>query len=253
MKTYIIGDIHGHLNQLTALLAGAKLIDDQQNWVGGDALLWFIGDLVDRGPNGIGVIDLVMKLQNQSAAFGGRVNCLLGNHEIQLLAAHRYAKRDRYFVEAWRRNGGIDADIARLTPSHITWLQNLPAMARLGDRLLIHADSTVYLGYGPHLDGVNAAFHTALLSDDPGDWEDLIGDFSEHRAFASMRHGEGHLREFLRHYGGTQIIHGHTPIQVMADVIMPTAPFAYLDKRVVNVDGGMAMGAPGFIWQVSSS
>lgn len=253
MKTYIIGDIHGHLNRLSALLQGARLIDDQTNWIGGDALLWFIGDLVDRGPDGVGVIDLIMKLQNQAAVFGGKVNCLLGNHEIQILAAHRFARTDRYFVEAWRRNGGVESDIARLTHNHLAWMRNLPAMARLGDRLLIHADSTVYLSHAPTLDGVNASFRAALHSEDTGEWEDLIGDFSEHRAFASMRSGEGNLRDFLRHYGGTQIIHGHTPIQVMADVIVPTAPFAYLDKRVINVDGGMAMGAPGFIWQMSGS
>jgi hypothetical protein len=250
MKTYIIGDIHGHLDRVTALLHGAKLIDDGGAWSGGKALVWFIGDLVDRGPDGIGVIELVMRLQSQAAAVEGEVRCLIGNHELQMLAAQRFAK-DSYFVNAWRRNGGVDSDMARLTSRHTTWLRNLPAMARLGNRLLVHADATVYLSLAPTVEGVNAAMRGIVNSTDASEWEDLLGDFSEHRAFASMRRGEQHLRDFLRHYGGDQIVHGHTPIQIMADVILPTAPFVYLDKRVVNVDGGMAMGAPGFIWQVS--
>ncbi|MBK8024101.1 MAG: serine/threonine protein phosphatase [Chloroflexi bacterium] len=250
MKTYIIGDIHGQLDHAHRLLQEAKLADTGGAWIGGDSVLWFIGDLVDRGPDGIGVVDLVMRLQSQAPSVGGSVHCLLGNHEIQLLAAHRFV-RDSYFVNAWRRNGGQDSDIARLTQRHVVWMRNLPAMARLDKRLLVHADATLYLGMAPTVEGVNAAFRSILNSDDANDWEDLIGDFSEHRAFASMRRGEQHARDFLRHYGGEQLVHGHTPIQIMADVIRPTGPFFYLDNRVVNVDGGMAMGAQGFIWQIA--
>ncbi|MBL8133803.1 MAG: serine/threonine protein phosphatase [Anaerolineae bacterium] len=250
MTTYIIGDIHGHLTQAQALLENVRLIDSAGSWTGGPAVLWFIGDLVDRGPDGVGVIELVMRLQSQASAVGGQVTCLLGNHEIQLLAAHRFA-RDAYFVNSWRRNGGMDSDMARLTPRHLTWLRSLPAMGRLGRKLMVHADATVYLNMAPTLEGVNAAFRATLNSDDADEWEDLLSDFSEHRAFASMRRGEQYLRDFLRHYGGDQIVHGHTPIQIMADVIKPTGPFFYLDKRAVNVDGGMAMGAAGFIWQIA--
>jgi len=193
----------------------------------------------------------VMRLQSQCAPVGGEVRCLLGNHEIQFLAAHRFARQDRHFIETWRRNGGQDADMARLTPRHIAWIRNLPAIMRLGPRLLLHADAGLYLAHAPTIEGVNASFRATLNSPDPGDWEDLVSDFSQHRAFASQRKGEGMMRDYLRYYGGEQIVHGHTPIQVMADVIVPVEPFIYLDKRVVNIDGGMAMGAPGFIWQVA--
>lgn len=250
MKTYIMGDVHGHLERLTNILIESHLIGSNGAWSGGDAHLWFIGDLVDRGPDGIGVIELVMRLQSQASAVGGRVQCLLGNHEIQMLAAHRFAKSGSFFVNAWRRNGGLDSDISRLNHQHIAWMRSLPAMARLGPRLLIHADATIYLNHAPTIDGVNASLRTILTSGNPDEWEDLIGDFSEHRAFASMRYGERNLRDYLRHFGGDQIVHGHTPIPLMADVLKPTAPFSYLDRHVVNVDGGMAMGAPGFIWQI---
>lgn len=251
MKTFLIGDIHGALTRLVALLRNAKLIDDADAWIGADAKLIFLGDLIDRGPDGIGVIELIMRLQSQAAPVGGDVRCLLGNHEAQFLAAYRFGKAEPHFLAAWRRNGGLDSDMARATPRHMSWLRNLPAMMRLGSRLLVHADSAIYLSHGPTIEGVNASIRAVLNNPEPDDWEDLIDDFSQHRAFASQRRGEATMRDFLRHYGGEQIVHGHTPIQVMGDVITPTEPFYYLEKRVVNIDGGMAMGAPGFIWQIS--
>ena len=56
---------------------------------GRDARLWLVGDLVDRGPDGVGVIELVRRLQRE-----GDVHCLLGNHELLLLAARRFPDVD---------------------------------------------------------------------------------------------------------------------------------------------------------------
>ena len=57
---YIIGDVHGHLKKLVKLLQDVQLINDQHSWKAGRTTLWFIGDLVDRGPDSIAVLDLVM-------------------------------------------------------------------------------------------------------------------------------------------------------------------------------------------------
>ena len=51
---YVIGDVHGQLQKLRGLLRGAELIDEIETWSGGEGTLWLIGDLVDRGPDGIG-------------------------------------------------------------------------------------------------------------------------------------------------------------------------------------------------------
>src|SRR5437870_4994285 len=78
---YVIGDVHGHLKKLIKLLQDAHLIDEKHAWKAGTATLWFMGDFVDRGPDGIAVLDLVMRLQSEAAAVGGTVASLLGNHE----------------------------------------------------------------------------------------------------------------------------------------------------------------------------
>ena len=119
---YIIGDVHGHLKKLVKLLQDAQLIDAERSWKASTAMLWFMGDFVDRGPDGIAVLDLVMRLQTEAAAAGGSVSSLLGNHEMLLLAAYRFGRRSTglgsNFLTRWKQNGGNRKDISGLTLRH---------------------------------------------------------------------------------------------------------------------------------------
>ena len=47
---YVMGDIHGQIDKMRAVLIEAELIDPEDRWVGGAATLWFMGDYFDRGP-----------------------------------------------------------------------------------------------------------------------------------------------------------------------------------------------------------
>ena len=147
MTIYLVGDIHGHLDKLLNLLTEAELIDDSRKWSGGDAHLWFLGDFFDRGPQGVGVVDLIMRLQVDAENAGGAIRALLGNHEILFLGAHRFQRISKFKL-SWKRNGGQDADMALVSPQQIAWLRNLPALALVADRLLMHADAMFYLDYG---------------------------------------------------------------------------------------------------------
>ena len=82
---FVVGDVHGHRDVLVGLLREAGLVDSAERWVAADAAVWLLGDLVDRAPDGIGTIDLVRRLEDES---DGRVRCLLGNHEAFLLSVH---------------------------------------------------------------------------------------------------------------------------------------------------------------------
>lgn len=117
---YIIGDIHGQYDQLVELLRGVGLVDERVDWAGGAALLWLIGDFFDRGPCGIESVDLVMRLQIQAEQVGGCVRALLGNHEPLILSAQRFGEQRTAwggtFLWDWRRNGGSDEELERLTP-----------------------------------------------------------------------------------------------------------------------------------------
>lgn len=72
MSCYVIGDVHGSLGGLDAMLAKLSLQS-------GDAV-YFIGDLVGKGDNDWEVLDRVRQLP------GGRI--ILGNHDLQFLQRH---------------------------------------------------------------------------------------------------------------------------------------------------------------------
>jgi hypothetical protein len=84
---YAIGDIHGCLEKLQNLLE-REGITENSKWAAGNAHLVFLGDYTDRGEDGIGVIELVMRLEQEAAGAGGQVTALLGNHDVILLEAH---------------------------------------------------------------------------------------------------------------------------------------------------------------------
>lgn len=72
--TFVIGDVHGCLPQLDALLAAISLAASDH--------LVLLGDLVDRGPNSAGVLRRVRILSNLH-----RVTIIKGNHEQMMLDA----------------------------------------------------------------------------------------------------------------------------------------------------------------------
>ncbi len=76
-RTFAIGDIHGDLEHLEALLAKLPGLT-------GDDTLVFMGDYVDRGPDSAGVVRRLMALPDATPA---QVVCLRGNHEDGWLRA----------------------------------------------------------------------------------------------------------------------------------------------------------------------
>lgn len=89
-RVVAVGDVHGSLDGLVEILFASGLIDSGRHWAGGDATLVQIGDVLDRGVDVRGVMDLLIRLQAESRAAGGRVICLMGNHEaMNLLGVQR--------------------------------------------------------------------------------------------------------------------------------------------------------------------
>ncbi|WP_315790043.1 metallophosphoesterase family protein [Fischerella sp. JS2] len=124
-RRIVIGDVHGHYEGLMRLLdAIAPASDDQ---------VYFLGDLIDRGPQSAQVVNFVKDSPYQ---------CLLGNHEQMLL--NILTKRiPTPTVQAWLYSGGqatvASYEEATIPHDHLEWFDNLPTYIDLGDIWLVHA------------------------------------------------------------------------------------------------------------------
>jgi len=250
VPTFVVGDVHGHVEPLVALLREAGLIDEHLAWSGADARVWFIGDLVDRGPDGIGVIEVVRRLQRR-----GDVHCLLGNHEAGLLAAFRYADADCgvpgiTFEMIWEANGGMVTDLVRLRPDHLAWIERLPAVAQEGDWLLIHSDTDRYLDYGRSVESICESISAILGGDDSESLGRLLETLADRGAFGDPER----LGRLLGTLGCTRLVHGHTPIWHAAGIAPSeaTAPLLYAGGQAMNVDHCLFAGGPGFVAELVS-
>ncbi|HEX2141997.1 MAG TPA: PfkB family carbohydrate kinase [Candidatus Limnocylindria bacterium] len=255
--TYVLGDVHGMLEPMRVLLRDAGLTDAQDRWSGGRHELWLTGDLVDRGPAGVEVIAMLMRLQHDAASAGGRVASVAGNHELLLLAAREIPDEvaggpGGTFLSDWLANGGQHSDLDALTPEHASWLRRLPAVARVGTVLLVHADATLYASLGASVSEVNERWIEWLATADPDRWDELLAGLSARRAFLADPNAADRL---LARFGGRQIVHGHTPIShlVRAEARQVSAPHLYADGRVVAVDAGLAAGAAGFLYRLPAA
>lgn len=259
-KLFVVGDIHGQYEKLVQLLRSKRLVNARLLWTGGDATLCFTGDFFDRGPNGIACIDLIMQLQRQAEIAGGRVVALLGNHELMLLAAHRFDHdffdcMSTTFRELWSQNGGILADLENLNESHLAWLSALPVMEQIDDYLFMHSDSIRYAEYGDSIESVNYRVSTVLNSDLAWGWVQLVGAMGQRKDFVSnAEQGVLKAKAMLEQYGGKQIVHGHTPIPCVLNVPASRVgeAFVYADGLCINVDAGMYMGNEGFICELAT-
>ena len=85
MATYVLSDVHGMANKLKCMLDKISFSKDDK--------LYILGDIFDRGPNPLGVLDIVLKNRN--------IELLMGNHEKFFLD---------YFINndkrLWLYNGG---------------------------------------------------------------------------------------------------------------------------------------------------
>lgn len=119
MTRYAIGDLQGCDRELRALLARLKFSPDRDR-------LWFVGDLVNRGPGSLAALRLVREL-------GDNAVVVLGNHDLHLLAlAHGVHRR--------RKSDTLDEVLAAPDREQLLeWLLTRPLAHAEGGDLMVHA------------------------------------------------------------------------------------------------------------------
>jgi hypothetical protein len=197
-RVVAIGDIHGTHDLVTQLVRGSGLTDDELRWTGGKSHLVVVGDFVDRNSDDRAVIDLLRRLEKESAEAGGRVHALLGNHEVMNLVrdlryvetgsfedfADQEREKDRRvakksFVNRRPRTKSVEeleAEFERRCPPgyfgrlrafdpdgfYGKWLLGLPVIVKINDVVYVHGgltESVAALG----LEGINKRVRRELL------------------------------------------------------------------------------------------
>lgn len=121
MATYAIGDIQGcddELGELLALIGFAAHKDR----------VYFVGDLVNRGPKSAAVLRRVRELN-----LAGAAESVLGNHDFFLIMAHEGLSKT---------HAGDTLDDVLNAPDAqelVAWLRQRPLVLSVADRLIVHA------------------------------------------------------------------------------------------------------------------
>jgi len=171
-RTFIIGDVHGCVDELDHLLGKAAITSSDR--------VVFVGDLIGRGPDSAGVLDRVMQLRAQSVQ---------GNHERQVLQLidagasslppHAHESRSRL--------------IERLEPCHVRLLRALPLYLELTE----HRACVVHAGVVPGL---------GLAAQDPWVLTHLRSFDAQGRPSAEL----GSESWAVRYRGPEHVVFGHS-------------------------------------------
>jgi len=157
-----VADLHGDIEKTKKVLLAASVIDESEAWIAGESTtLVQTGDMVDRGPNSLEVVQFFRDLSRRASLAGGRVVNLLGNHEIMLLDGSTYfVNKDELKRHGGRRNfwnhfaSGSDLG---------DFLRALPVAAILDRTLFAHAGVEPSLvSSASTIDEINSHAHTGM-------------------------------------------------------------------------------------------
>ena len=186
-KTWIIPDIHGCAATLQMLL-------EQQIKPDKSDRLIFLGDYIDRGPDSKGVIDVIMKLQEE----GYTVSPLKGNHEESCVKAWQADKERKRFLgmktktfqqKEWEAFGGKQT----LQSFGVKWASEIP------EKYIRWLDALEYFVADDKFVAVHAGLN--FTEDDP---------FADKRSMLWIRD----FRIVPEKIGHRVLIHGHVPVNL---------------------------------------
>lgn len=229
---FAIGDVHGCAEELRALVGTIAALATKS---AGKRRLIYLGDMINRGPDSPGVLDLWAR---DEAAHGvDHIDRLMGNHEIMMLLAVIGGPHAHRAETMWlgKRMGGqlfLDQMRARARQpaaptgqalleaalGHGTMhrLYGMRSHVRLGNTLFVHG------GLDPHADPDE--FLTRPWT-----------TFTEAR-WAWINHGFLDWREGFK---GTLVVHGHTPPDKHREISGMADPHLFEGDRL-GLDGGSA-------------
>lgn len=163
----VIGDIHGQGAKLDALMRALGYTAKENTWVppyGRQAV--FLGDLIDRGPEQVRVVDAVRRMVEEKNAY-----CIMGNHEFNAigfvtpvnegspLAGYLRAHSDKNVAQ----HAAFLRQVGQGSPMHqefVDWFRTLPPFLELPGIRAAHA-----WWHAPYVDAVRARLAGGPVTD----------------------------------------------------------------------------------------
>ena len=232
-RTFAIGDIHGDLIALRALLT---LFPELKS----DDTLVFLGDYVDRGPRSAQVIEFLRhELPELTSA---KIVCLRGNHEDAWL---------RVIDQGWDAfvlppGNGCLACLRSFTGRSVVTLESRPQdveeLEMLCTGSFFPEDVVEWMRELPHFyEDDHAIFvHAGLPQDENGDFQhpDMV---LNKRKLLWLR-----TEEFFRDYRGKMIVFGHTVTSTLPEELSNYTPEDPSDlwagECCIGIDTGCGKG-----------
>ncbi|KAI9293527.1 Metallo-dependent phosphatase [Neoconidiobolus thromboides FSU 785] len=162
-RVVAVGDIHGDYENMLKVLKMTNVIDDENQWIGGNSTtLIQTGDVTDRGPNAKKIYDYFMELRQDAFSKGGLFIPLLGNHEAMNLAEnYKYVSEediDNFGSEEERKKEFSKFGVIG------QYLRNLNVTAKVHDTIFCHGG--INLDWSKNkVEGLNKESHEYLLLD----------------------------------------------------------------------------------------
>jgi len=204
MATYAIGDVQGCFDELQELLKALGFGEGDR--------LWFVGDLVNRGPKSLEVLRFVR-------ALGSRAVVVLGNHDLHLVTQHEGFERAR------ADDTFQDVLAAPDRRELLDWLRARPLMHAAHGYAMVHAGLLPQWSIAQALDLAREVQRALLAPDyrqflanmygsEPAQWSDALAGCDRLRAIVNamtrMRFcTPGGKMEF--HATGTEPPRGYQP------------------------------------------
>ncbi len=230
---FAVGDVHGCLDELTALLDTVGRLAAESR---APRRLVYLGDMIDRGPDTIGVL---RKWAEPEAARGvERIDRVIGNHEILMLLAIRGEAQAERATALWlgERTGGakVLAEMRAAVRDPDAAPTYALAAAALGEgvmRLLLGQRSHVALGNTVFVHGgLEGGTNIEKFLDTP--WTAGL-----QARWAWITKG---FLDWQGGFGGILVVHGHTPPNKHRPLSQMDDTLVFLHDRL-GLDAGSAL------------
>lgn len=258
-----IPDTHGDYGAFIGSLRANGMVDANGNWIGGESRIQILGDVFDRGPDSMKILEKIAELKKQ----GVQVDLLLGNHEDFVLKAIFIG--DSSSMMTWFRYGDTEQQQAIMKGKDgineyllkhqeaFEVLKTSKIVEQVDDVLYMHgemSDQATNLLQTHGVDGVNKLWQQAIGKAFEGDTrmlEQVSRDFHPFlwsRAFSEggissgggqeiTAHDKKGIEKSLKGIGVNLVVHGHTPQE--SGIV---GKYSIGEVKVINADIALSKG-----------